>query len=112
MRTEKREQKKENFIKKIIRTHRLKEEEKVRKQLSFLFQQVFQYYYSLQKPRLSEVDLPEFIYDKEFKEKAERKAYEELLYRIADRKVVNKLFTKRIKQLYRRLKWLSKKIKL
>ena len=66
MRTEKKEQKKENFIKKIIRTHRLKEEEKVRKQLSFLFQQVFQYYYSLQKPRLSEVYLPEFIYDKEF----------------------------------------------
>ena len=102
MRTEeKREQKKENFIKKIILTHKLKEEVKVRKQLNFLFQQVFQFYYDSQKPKLSEVDLPEFVYDKERRGKAERRTFEELLYRVADRKVVNKLCSKRINQLKR-----------
>lgn len=101
MRTEKREQEKENFIQKIIRTHKQKEEQKLRKQLNFLYQQVFQFYYDSQKPQLSEVDLPEFIYEKDRREKAERQTFEELLYRLADRKVVNKLAQKRMNQLKR-----------
>lgn len=101
MRTEKREQKKENFIQKIIRTHKQKEEQKLRKQLNFLYQQVFQFYYNSQKPQLSEVDLPEFIYEKYRREKAEIQTFEELLYRLADRKVVNKLCSKRVNQFKR-----------
>ena len=99
MRTkEVKEQKKENFLQKIIRTHKVKEEEKIRKQLNFLFQKTFQYYYSLTPVRLSEVDLPEFMYERERREKAERNAFNELLYRVADKKVVGKLYAKGIKQ--------------
>lgn len=95
MRTKTREQKKENFIQKIIRRHRIKEEQTIRKQLNFLFQQVFQFYYDLEKPIISDVDLPEFLYEKERREKAEKNAFNELLYRIADKKVVNKLCQKK-----------------
>lgn len=94
-------QQKENFIQKIIRTHKQKEEKKIRKQLNFLFQQVFQFYYDLEKPNVSDVDLPEFIYEKERRERAEKNAFNELLYRIADKKVVNKLCQKRLNQLKR-----------
>ena len=102
MRTEVKEQRKENFIQKIIRTHKVKEEQKLRKQLNFLFQQVFQWYYdSLQHGNISEVDLPEFIYERECSDLAARKTFNELLYRVADKKVVNKLAQKRISQLKR-----------
>jgi len=90
---------KENFIQKFIRTRKIKEEQKTRKQLNFLFQQVFQWYYDSEPLHLSEVDLPEFMYDKERRNKAERKAFEELLYRVADKKVVNKLSQYRARQL-------------
>lgn len=100
MRTkEVKEQKKENFLQKIIRTHKVKEEEKIRKQLNFLFQRVFQHCYdSLEPAKLSDIDLPEFMYDKARREKAERFAFSELLYRVADKKVVSKLYAKGIKQ--------------
>lgn len=91
---------KENFIQKIIRKHQVKQEQKIRKQLNFLFQCVFQHCYdSLEEPvKLSDVDLPEFMYDKTRREKAERIAFVKLLYRVADKKTVCKLYAKRIKQ--------------
>lgn len=93
---------KENFIVKFIRNLKQKEEFKTRKELNFLFQQVFQYYFDAQKPiKLSEVDLPEFMYEKQRMERAERRAFKELLYRVADRKVVSKLCAKRVNQLKR-----------
>ena len=98
MRTEKREQK-ENFIQKIIRKHKIKEEKRLKAQLNFLFNQVFQYYYDLVKPTVSGVDLPEFIYERERREQAERRTVEELLYRVADKKTVEKLCKKRANQL-------------
>lgn len=98
MRTEAKKQKKENFLQKIIRTHKVKEEKKIRTQLNFLFQRVFQHQYDLLEPKLSDIDLPEFMYDKERREKAERLAFSELLYRVADKKVVGKLYAKGIRQ--------------
>jgi len=94
--------KQENFIVKFIRTFRQKQEFKTRKELNFLFQQVFQYYFDAQKPvKLADVDLPEFMYDKQRRERAERRAFNELLYRVADRKIVSKLANKRVNQLKR-----------
>lgn len=98
----KRAVKKENFIMKFIRTQKQKEELKTKKELNFLFQQVFQFYFDTLKPtqaKESEVDLPEFMYDKQRMERAERRAFNELLYRVADKKVVSKLCRKRLNQL-------------
>jgi len=92
--------KKENFIVKFFKNFRQKEETKVRKELNFLFQQVFQYYYDAQKPhKISGVDIPEFMYDKQRFEIAERRAFKALLYRVADKNVVSRLCTKRLNQL-------------
>lgn len=85
-------------IQKIIKIHNDNKEQKLRKQLNFLFQKIFQYYYSSSSIKLSDVDLPEFMYDRERIDSAEKKAFNALLYRVADKKTVNKLYIKGIKQ--------------
>lgn len=88
--------KKIRLIPKIIET---KKEQKTKKELHFLFKLIFQFYYdSLESATPSGIDFPEFVYEKRKKTQAQKIAFNELLYRVADKKVVGKLYAKGIKQ--------------
>lgn len=92
--------KKQNFIMKLINSIKQKEELRFRQKINFLYRQVLGYYLDIQRPVfLSGVDIPEFLYEKPLKESAEKKALFELLYRVADKKEVDRLCTKRINEL-------------
>lgn len=90
----------ENFITKLINDFKKKEEIRTKQKIDFLYKQVFRYYFDIQRPViLSSVDIPEFLYEKPLRERAEKQALFELLYRVADKKEVDKLCTKRVNQL-------------
>ena len=90
----------DNIITRMINNFKLKKELENKQKIKFLYRQVFNYYYDIQRPViLSSVDIPEFLYEQPLKERAKEKALLELLYRVADKKEVDRLCTKRINQL-------------
>lgn len=95
------ESQKESFFEKLIRTFRTKREYQTRQDLEFLLRDIYQYYFEalFRAQDSSGTNIPDFLYEQECKERAEHCALNELLFRVADRKVVSKLANRRRNQL-------------
>jgi len=93
-------ERKESFFEKLLKALKRKDECQTRKELQFLFRQIYQYYFDAFALRENEgLNIPEFMYEEERRTRAEHCALNELLYRVADRKIVSKLAQRRLCEL-------------
>ena len=93
-----------NLFSNLLKQYKEKQDEIKKKKINFLMQEAYRYFYDLLEfPKLSDVDLPEFIYEEQRKRIAYQKASKALIDVIAEGRL-EKCYSARVKQLNTRSK--------
>lgn len=87
-----------NLFSNLLKQYKEKQDEIKKKKINFLMQEAYRYFYDLLEfPKLSDVDLPEFIYEERRKRIAYQKASEALIDVIAEGRL-EKCYSARVKK--------------
>ena len=93
-----------NLFTNLLKQYKAKQNELKQKKIDFLTKEAYRYFYDLLEfPKLSDVDLPEFIYEEQRKRIAYQKASKALIDVIAEGRL-EKCYSARVKQLNTRSK--------
>ena len=88
-----------NLFSNLLKQYRQKQNEIRQRKINFLFDEAYQYFYDLlETPKVTDVDLPEFIYEEQRKRVAWEKASKALLDVLADGRL-NECYSRRMKEL-------------
>lgn len=88
-----------NLFANLLNQYKKKQHEIKQKKIKFLTNEAYKFYYDLlETPKISDVDLPEFIYEEQRRSLAYEKANKAMLEVINDNRI-NKCYNKRIKEI-------------
>lgn len=88
-----------NLFANLLNQYKKRQDEIKQKKIKFLTDEAYRFYYDLlETPKISDVDLPEFIYEEQRRRLAFEKASKAMLEVIKDNRI-NKCYNKRIQEI-------------
>lgn len=91
-----------NLFTNLLKQYKAKQNKLKQKKIDFLTKEAYRYFYNLLEiPKLADVDLPEFLYEKQRRQLAYDYAHKALVDVIADGRL-NECYTKRMKEIKNR----------